>query len=250
MLGNYSANDLIDAAFRAAEDGDCARVGKNLDAAAKAGANVEAHRKQLSRQCAGGELHGVGRKRYNPNWNVWVQSGVTGEWTSISAGHTKSEANKTAAEIRTEAAKPVPRGMRAHQYVAAKVVGDNMTVDRKTGEVRESDFRGLGRAPAARGAARCDKTVTKKGPKIHGTYCERVITPLNQLAPESIRTLVFDKGARVVVVGCPRGQWKAKGSYKGARGAGRCAVGTKAHAVLKRVGGARRAARGRKKGGA
>lgn len=83
----------------------------------------------------------------------------------------------------------------------------------------------LGRASAT--PRRCDKVVTKSGPQIHGKYCERIITSMKELAPGSIRTLVFDRGQRVVVIGCRFRSWDRKMQ--------RCKTGTTAHAVLKRI---------------
>lgn len=51
-LGDPEAH--IDAAFRAADDGDCARVRKHLDQAEGEGASVARHRKQLLQSCSAG----------------------------------------------------------------------------------------------------------------------------------------------------------------------------------------------------
>lgn len=67
--------------------------------------------------------------------------------------------------------------------------------------------------------AKC-KPVTKHGKKIHGTFCERKLTPRGQFDSRSFRWK--STGTAHVLVGCPKGHFHR----------GHCDVGTRAHVIL------------------
>lgn len=61
--------------------------------------------------------------------------------------------------------------------------------------------------------------------QIRGTFCETNPKPKSYFDPRSFRWI--KRGTTRLLVGCPKGKWDAK--------RGRCKVGTKARAVLRKA---------------
>lgn len=92
-------------------------------------------------------------------------------------------------------------------------------------EVRPYVIAAIGLSAAA-GAVGVAALVRNRRSGLRGlegwTYCERKLASKNRFDPRSFRWKKSGKGR--VLIGCPKGQWKAK--------AGECAVGTAAYKVL------------------